>query len=234
MQTPNVIRSFLFIIGGFVRKLEKRHVGKKFGKLTIIDQIPGRKCLCLCDCGEKKILKTGNVTLGITKSCGCLRSIYREDYDEDMKEKLLNSVDIMPNGCWIWNKALHRQGYGHFPYKRKLMLAHRLSWILFKGKISEEILVCHNCPGGDNPSCCNPDHLFLGTDRDNSIDAFKKGLIIRKKGSAHYFSKLTEKDIKKIRELKKLNFTHQSIGEKFGIAKSTVTGILNGRSWKHV
>lgn len=77
-----------------------------------------------------------------------------------------------PNsGCWLWIGAL-RAGYGNFWYKGKNESAHRVSWLLHNGKIPDEKCVLHKC---DMPSCVNPDHLFIGTQRDNVIDAVSKG-----------------------------------------------------------
>lgn len=168
------------------RKLENMkflHVGKKFSMLTVIEQLPGKQCICVCECGNKKSFLTANVTNGQAKSCGCVDSIHRKNYDLDAKQKLFASIEKKANGCWEWKKARHRQGYGHFPYKKRLHLAHRISWLLHHGPIPEGICVLHKC---DNPPCCNPDHLFLGTYQTNAIDCVQKGRAKRYTGKRYW------------------------------------------------
>lgn len=211
--------------------MKKLHIGKKFHMLTIIDQVLGKKSFCKCDCGNEKIFRTGAIISGQAKSCGCIDSIQRKNYDEHAKNKLLKSIEKKENGCWEWQKARHRQGYGHFAYKRKVCLAHRMSWILHNGPIDDSILVLHKC---DNPPCCNPDHLFLGTDKDNFIDAVSKGRIKRCKGEQHYYSKLTENDVLKIRQMASEGMLHEVIASEFNISKKYVSSISTRRNWKHV
>jgi hypothetical protein len=210
---------------------QKKHVGKCFNKLEILQQIPGKKSICKCQCGNTKILPTHAVVTGAAKSCGCIESIHRENYDEDIKKKILNSVEITPSGCWEWKKAKHRQGYGNIGYKRKVMLAHRVSWKVFKGELDDNILVCHHC---DNPPCVNPDHLFLGTDRDNVNDAFKKGRIKRYKGEDHYFAKLTKEMVLEIRKLASEGMKYAEIAKKLNVKLGNISGIVTKSSWKHI
>lgn len=75
--------------------------------------------------------------------------------------------------CWLWVGTV-KKGYGRFRPKRRSVLAHRYSWELHHGKIPNGLCACHNCPGGDNPRCVNPAHLFLGTRGDNNRDAAEK------------------------------------------------------------
>ena len=82
-----------------------------------------------------------------------------------------NAEYVTESGCLIWMKGVNRGGYGNIA-NREERLTHRLAWVLTHGPIPENLKVLHSC---DTPSCMNPHHLFLGTDRDNHIDALKKG-----------------------------------------------------------
>lgn len=210
---------------------------QKIGYLTLLNQSEkvspdGRRCfwLCKCDCGNHKELNVRNLKYGKTQSCGCLRSIKNIGYDEKMRIKLLKSIEIDENGCWNWKKSKHRQGYGNFPYKRKILLAHRASWILFKGDLNENVLVCHKC---DNCSCVNPDHLFLGNQQDNMKDMFNKK---RKnhKGESHPGCKLNKDKILEIKKLLQEGLSQSKIAKKFSIKQTTVSSIKLGKIWKEI
>lgn len=76
------------------------------------------------------------------------------------------------NGCWDWTGCKQTQGYGTIKLNGVLWLGSRLSWTLFRGRVPSGMNVCHKC---DRPGCINPAHLFLGTQKDNMQDAWKKG-----------------------------------------------------------
>lgn len=94
------------------------------------------------------------------------------------KESFYQRITIPKSGCWEFTGALARGGYGLVSFHGKLVHAHRLSWILTNGIIPNALIVCHKC---DNRRCINPDHLFLGTNHDNTQDMMNKGRF-RKRG----------------------------------------------------
>ena len=113
--------------------------------------------------------------------------------------------------CWLWTGAKHPFGYGSFRFKGKHFLAHRLSFELTNGAVSKDLLVCHKC---DNPPCVRPTHLFLGTYADNSADMARKG---RHPGSP----KLSERDVKEIRRLRKKGKFLAELAQRFNISSYT-------------
>jgi hypothetical protein len=76
------------------------------------------------------------------------------------------------DACWMWTAGLHNRGYGRIRWNGMPECAHRIVWMLINGAIPNELEVLHRC---DNPPCCNPGHLFLGTQADNMHDRDAKG-----------------------------------------------------------
>lgn len=87
-------------------------------------------------------------------------------------KRFLRHVDVKSeNDCWEWKLSKNNKGYGRKIFKRKHIFAHRLSWQLHNGSIPGGMCVLHHC---DNPLCCNPNHLYLGTHKDNARDRSKR------------------------------------------------------------
>ena len=87
----------------------------------------------------------------------------------------LHRADVVESGCWEWRGWKHDKGYGLLEVSKKKVRAHRVAYEGMVGEIPEGLLVCHKC---DNPCCVNPDHLFVGTYRDNVLDMHRKGRFV--------------------------------------------------------
>ncbi len=133
--------------------------------------------------------------------------------------------------CWAWTGCHDNNGYGQVKTDEGLLRTHVLAWRLTHGDIPEGIEVCHNCPGGDNPGCCNPAHLFLGTHAQNIQDAVDKERY--PKGSEHHAAKLTETDVLLIRELAHDGMTYKAIAGRFHLDPSAVSLIVRRVRWRH-
>ena len=145
-----------------------------------------------------------------------------------LKLKMAKSK-LQKNKCWEWTGSLTNQGYGQLEVSGVTFKAHRLSWLLFNGGRLITLGVLHKC---DNRKCINPDHLFLGTNADNLADRQAKGRQAR--GESHARSKLTMKDIRRIRKLV-ANGTRQSVlAKEYGVNFSTIFNIIKRKTWKHI
>jgi hypothetical protein len=109
--------------------------------------------------------------------------------------------------------------------------AHRVAWILANGPIPPGLFVCHRC---DNPPCCNPAHLFLGTPGDNARDRNRKGRHGQPVGESNPYSRLTNAAVREIRRQVAAGRSQRAIGHDFGISQVMVCHIVKGRHWAHV
>jgi DNA-binding MarR family transcriptional regulator len=152
-------------------------------------------------------------------------------------ERFNKKYYINENNCWIWMGK--KNNYGTFLLNGKNIAAHRASWILFKSPIPNNMLVCHQC---DNKTCVNPEHLFLGTHKDNAQDCIiKKRNIMQtnpekiKKGEEHPCSKLTEKQVLEIINKYSNKEKNQiELAEEYKVNQVTISQILTKKLWKHL
>lgn len=152
--------------------------------------------------------------------------INSESYEKELKERILKKIKINDNGCWEW-LSCSRNGYGVIRAKRRTYLVHRLTYELWKNIDPQTYFVCHKC---DNPICCNPDHMFLGSQVENIGDAKNKKRM--KQGENHYNRKLNEKQVLEIKKLLKYGLSFRKIGKLYGVSYSCIGSISLGKSWK--
>jgi hypothetical protein len=155
--------------------------------------------------------------------------------------RVLDKVVRIPfSGCWIFYGATNEAGYGIVgtggrgaPNDR----AHRITYRHFRGEIPAGMFVCHSC---DVPECCNPDHLFLGTNQDNVNDMIAKGRnsppprnphVV---GSFHPGAKLNEDQVIEMRSLYLKGWTQQALAIKYGVARQTISKVVNNKRFRHV
>ena len=153
-------------------------------------------------------------------------------------------VSMSEEGCWEWQGFRNAQGYGEYRHKK----AHRVSWELANGQIPDGLYVCHKC---DNPSCVRPDHLFLGTAKDNVHDMITKGrahfigsdgrepsgFVGKNKGEQHRSAKLTESQVITIRS----RFVSRcpingaaALAAEYGVGQDSIRRIVRRDKWRHI
>lgn len=213
-------------------------------------------------CGKK--CSISGVTSGQVRNTETLRAgfdskdLWKKTLTIWTKEKIFSNTIPEPNsGCWIWDGTLGSGGYGVtivcISARKMSLRAHRISYAAFNNVEIDNGLVCHKC---DNPSCVNPDHLFLGTHLDNMRDMKKKGRSAwdkseeyreirreigrriprdkRARGEQCNLSTLTVAKVvaMQVDAEKNMNFT--KLGEKYGCTPGHVWKIISRRAWKHV
>jgi hypothetical protein len=130
--------------------------------------------------------------------------------------------------CWIWKLSKHPRGYGHIRHGKKILYAHRVCHELFYGLTSDGLHVCHRC---DNPSCVNPNHLFLGTHKDNMQDMQRKN---RNPGTKRFTTRLTPDLVKQVRHRVEKGEKQTKIAKELDVHASTIGDIVHFRKWKWV
>jgi len=157
-----------------------------------------------------------------------------------LKERFLAKTDKTGSGCWNWTGFVGTTGYGELAVDGKKARAHRVAYELFKGKItnldgsdSRGTCVMHIC---DNPLCVNPDHLVLGTHKDNMDDKKQKGRFVSNPlvGEMHQNAKLCADDVYSIRCLNYVGASLRQLADLFSVSRGTIHKVLTGATWSHV
>jgi hypothetical protein len=215
-------------------------IGFKANRWTVVSEASkpsgakqtGKFWNCICECGVEKVVYGETIRSGRSRSCGCLKAEkssssmkqMRLSQSGSLRDRFFSRFVKLDNGCWQWRSHTDKDGYGVLPGTRKNIRAHRLSYEIHTGSIPDEMLVCHHC---DNPGCVNPDHLFVGTQKDNALDALNKGrhYIGEKNGRA----KLTKENVN---EILTSSMNGRQLAARFGVSKSTINNVRRGATWK--
>jgi len=156
----------------------------------------------------------------------CSRRCYWKTMIRPIMDRFIESIEVNSNGCWIWTGRRDKDGYGRFSINGHYIFAHRIAWMLASGPIPKDLNVLHRC---DTPSCVRPKCLFVGTDLDNQQDCAQKGR--KPHGAQHWNAKLTAKDVEFIRASSEAG---RALARHFHVQHSTIQGIRQRRTWRHV
>lgn len=150
-----------------------------------------------------------------------------------VEDRLWNRLSKDPEtGCWVHLNRPTGDGYPQLKVDHKPWSVHRLAWTLSYGPIPQGMRVCHHC---DNPPCCNPDHLFLGTDGDNARDRNAKGRHRRVFGELNSRAKLTAAGVLAIRrEYAPPAINQRTLARQYSVSRRTIADVLGRRTWQHL
>jgi hypothetical protein len=142
--------------------------------------------------------------------------------------------------CWEFTGSTAPYGKAEMRYGRFCIVrerpttAHRAAYLFTHGEVPDDLFVCHAC---DNPPCCNPTHLFLGTGKDNAADRDRKGryvLGIKHRGSRNANAKLTEAMVLEIRRRAAAGVSFKALARDYGVCSDSIGEVVRGKTWKHV
>lgn len=135
------------------------------------------------------------------------------------------------NGCWVWTGCLNSCGYGALKIGQQTFGAHRVSLAISGKEIPDGLCACHIC---DNPPCVNPEHLWIGTHKQNMWDSVEKDRHHHLRGEQMHIAKLKTPQIHQIRQMGLDGVANAIIAQQFNVHQSTIRKVLDGRTWWHV
>lgn len=148
-----------------------------------------------------------------------------------MTKRFYDKIKIDSSGCHVWQGHVDRAGYGRIMINRKNRRCHRVAWEMKKGPIPPGKWILHRC---DNPPCCNPDHLFLGTQTDNMVDMWAKGRHPTTVGESNGRTPLTAEQAILIKSARRDKASREQLAKQYGVSWFTIQNIQLGRSWGHL
>lgn len=183
----------------------------------------------ICEfCGKPFTVPAYKVKKGFGKYCS-YECMHKGRYPHPEKRFWEQVEKRGPDDCWNWT-GCKRNGYGVLFANGRSQLSHRFSYELKYGLIPDGLLGCHKC---DNPSCCNPDHIFLGTSAENTRDAKEKKRMPY--GENHHNAKLTLADVRQIRsDYATCSISYSSLAKKYKVSKQLIYLIVKRKAWKDV
>ena len=141
-------------------------------------------------------------------------------------DRLYSKLIETAEGCWEFTGARDSKGYGRIWHIDNTIMAHRASWLVHNGDIPTGLFVLHKC---DNPPCCNPDHLFLGTADDNTKDMMNKG-----RHKAIRNSILKEDQVREIKDLLQQGISRRELCARYGVSFGAIDAIKHNRNWRDI
>ena len=162
---------------------------------------------------------------------GCLSGLNVPELTAPDVDRFWSKVNCggSPDVCWLWTANTCKGGRGRFKLGYKLHMAPRVAFRYMNGPFPPKTLIGHTC---DNPSCVNPNHLFATTPLGNAQDSMKKGRHHNLFGEMVGTHKLTEAQVKQIRELWKMNdYTFSRLSKEFGVSMGAISAVVIGTNW---
>jgi hypothetical protein len=156
-------------------------------------------------------------------------NIYRQRF-KTVAERFWEKVDVEGvSECWNWKASTTRGGYGQFWLGGTQVKAHRVAWELTNGPIPEGMYCLHQC---DNPRCCNPNHIRLGSLAENMQECVERDRIA--KGERQASAKLTAKKVKEIRKKYARGISTIKLSAEYGVGATAIYEAVRRETWKHV